>query len=655
MGGSREVEPLLSSSRTQSRDPEWQSKTRSSIDTTTTELAGYEETRSSWYLLMTTLALGGLQIAWSVELSSISVCQPPFPFRNPSFQYLGTPFSSPTNRAFAPRQPFLLSLGLSKSLLALVWIAGPLSGTLVQPYIGIRSDNCRLRWGRRKPFMVGGAVATMLSLLALAWTREAVGGTLGLFGFARDSTATTLATQAFAVLLVYVLDFAINVIQAATRAFIVDCAPTHQQESANAWASRVTGVGNIVGYLAGYANLPSLLPWLGDTQFKVLCAIACAAMAATLGLSCASVAERDPRQLGEPAAGAGGGVVAFFRSLLRSARRLPRQIRMVCLVQVCAWVAWFPFLFYITTYVGQIYADPYFRANPNLSDAEINDIFEHGTRVGTLALFVFAITTFASSVLLPFMVAPTYRAPPRPESTPLTPSSLRGALTPSDEHGANTDADAGYFDTPLAQKIFSRTTRRRGLRRRLLSLSIRIPGLTLRRAWLISHIALALCLWSTLFVRGTLGATILVAAVGVPWAVTNWAPFALIAAEISKRDAIRRGLRAPPNTAEGRALAAGRADPAADQAGVVLGIHNVAVAAPQVIATLGSSAIFALLQKPRGQPGDDSVAWVLRVGGLCALAAAFATRAVGEGDAEEDEDEDVEGVGPAGGGGGGGA
>ncbi|OAX81897.1 hypothetical protein ACJ72_03765 [Emergomyces africanus] len=101
------------------------------------------ERKSSLYLFLLTLSIGGLQIVWSVELSNGS--------------------------------PYLLSLGMDKSLLAFVWIAGPLTGALVQPYVGIRSDNCRISWGKRKPFMIGGGIATIISLLALAWTREIVG------------------------------------------------------------------------------------------------------------------------------------------------------------------------------------------------------------------------------------------------------------------------------------------------------------------------------------------------------------------------------------------------------------------------------------------------------------------------------------------------
>ena len=110
---------------------------------------------------------------------------------------------------YAP-QPFLLSLGMSKSLLAFVWIAGPLTGTLGQPYIGILSDNCRIPWGKRKPFMYAGAVATAISYLALAWTREIVHGFLGLFGAHPDAKGVTIVSIIFATIWVYILDFSIN-------------------------------------------------------------------------------------------------------------------------------------------------------------------------------------------------------------------------------------------------------------------------------------------------------------------------------------------------------------------------------------------------------------------------------------------------------------
>jgi hypothetical protein len=108
-------------------------------------------------------------------------------------------------------------------MLALVWIAGPLSGVLVQPYVGLKSDNCRLRWGKRRPFIVGGAAATILSLMVLSWAKEIVSGFLGIFGADPESTGVRTSVMLFAVFFVYVLDFAINVSKCFTKPTSQSC------------------------------------------------------------------------------------------------------------------------------------------------------------------------------------------------------------------------------------------------------------------------------------------------------------------------------------------------------------------------------------------------------------------------------------------------
>ena len=489
--------------------------------------------------------------------------------------------------------------------------------------------------------MVGGAVATIVSLMLLAWTREIIAGFLGIFHVAKDSQGVKTTSIVFATLMIYVLDFSINVIQAGIRAFIVDNAPTHQQDSANAWASRCSGVGNIIGYLFGYANLPKYMWFFGNTQFKVLCVIASLAMTITLTISCLCIKERDARLEGKPSKSS-GGVIGFFKNLWRSMRRLPPQISRVCWVQFAAWIGWFPFLFYTTTYIGELYVEPYFAENPNMTPEEVDATWEHATRIGTFALLIFALSTFAASVVLPWIVASTYQAPQPALRTSMTPGAIGTPtpLTPRTPGGS--ESASGYFGyNPAHSEVSLKTPGERTTAfGRVTSKfpSIEIKWLTLRRAWMLSHILFFIIMWLTFAVSTPRSATILIALVGIPWAMTNWAPFALIAAEISKRDNIRRGnLHPPPRTPTGERdreaeLLAQGEDPSegADQAGVVLGIHNVAIAAPQVIATLVSSAIFKALQKPRGSIGDDSVAWVLRFGGVAALVAAYLTRRVFE-------------------------
>ncbi|KAI4280606.1 MAG: hypothetical protein L6R38_004313 [Xanthoria sp. 2 TBL-2021] len=525
------------------------------------------KSKSHWYLFVLTLSLGGLQIAWATEISNGS--------------------------------PYLLSLGLSKSILAIVWIIGPLSGVIVQPYIGIRSDNCRNRFGKRKPFMVGGATATLISFLALAWTREIVHGFLGLFGADPESQFVKITSICFAIGWLCILDVAINTVQAGIRAFIVDNAPTHQQEDANAWAGVILGIGSVLGYLSGYVNLPKFLPFFGNTQFKVLSVITCIALGGTIFISCVFVMERDPRHDGPPPTKE-IGVIAFFKEMYRSARRLSPQIRKVCEVQFFNWIGWFPFLFYITTYIGQLHVNPIFRANPDMSPAEVDEAWESATRVGSFALLIFAISSFSSNMLLPFLVVPTYRAPPSRKSTPAHRSGNQ-PTTPSGTPLPMSASMTSFFPPPPDEASHSRVTR-------LLS-SAQIPWLTLRRAWILAHLLFALCMGLTFFITTPLAATILTGVVGLSWALSLWAPFALISAEISKHDAQAR-------------KTGGNND---DQAGVVLGLHNVAISAPQILATLVSSAIFRIAQKPRGEPGDDSVGWVMRFGGVAVLVAAYMT------------------------------
>jgi len=365
-------------------------------------------------------------------------------------------------------------------------------------------------------------------------------------------------------------------------------------------------------------HLPSILPWLGHTQFQVLCSIACITLCGTVGITCLYIRERDPRLEGPPA-DSSMGFISFFRQIFNSILRLPPQIRKVCEVQFFNWIGWFGFLFYMTTYIGQLEVNPIFAANPDLTPDEVDQAWEDATRKATFALLIFAITSFAANMLLPFLVVPSYRAP---EPTVKTPSSEH-QYTPGTPGTLSASMSSFFPQAPTpSATLHARLAR-------LLDL-VQIPWLTLRRAWMVSHILFALCMASTFFIRTPTQATILTAFVGVPWALTLWAPFALISAEISKRDAEarKRGIsRRGRNVVDGQEAVTGKQE---DQAGVILGLHNVAVAAPQIVATLVSSAIFKLAQKPRGEPYDWSVAWVLRFGGLAALIATYFTWRVNE-------------------------
>ena len=131
-------------------------------------------TRSTSYMILLTLVMAGIQIAWSVELAYIS--------------------------------PYLLSLGLPKSTLSLIWVAGPVSGVIVQPLIGMMSDRSKFKWGRRRIFIVISTVGVVVGFIGMGRTREIISWWTG----RRDWDSVRDAVIVLAVASLILLDLAIN-------------------------------------------------------------------------------------------------------------------------------------------------------------------------------------------------------------------------------------------------------------------------------------------------------------------------------------------------------------------------------------------------------------------------------------------------------------
>ena len=63
-----------------------------------------------------------------------------------------------------------------------------------------------------------------------------------------SNTAIGLAVVSF-----YLLDFALNALQASLRNLLLDITPSDQLSAGNAWHSRMTQAGNIIGFGFGRA------------------------------------------------------------------------------------------------------------------------------------------------------------------------------------------------------------------------------------------------------------------------------------------------------------------------------------------------------------------------------------------------------------------
>jgi solute carrier family 45 protein 1/2/4 len=315
--------------------------------------------------------------------------------------------------------PYLLNLGLTKSRVSLVWIAGPLSGLITQPIVGVLADRSTSKYGRRRPFIVVGTIIASLCLLLLGFTTEF------LALFVEDEHKRRPMAIALAVLSIYGVDFAINAVQSSARGLIVDVLPASKQQISSAWAGRMVAFGHLIGYAAGAIDLGRVFGnSIGTTQFQRLTVVAAVFLCMAVGLTCWAVEEKplvvdekdERRQKQE-------GALDTFKKILTTALHLPTRIRAICWIQFWCWIGWFPFLFYTTQFIGEVYL----RYNAPPDAREHPDTLGQVGRVGSLSLVVFSTIHFTGSVILPwFIESPAVETP---EFTPRPPESMARFLT----------------------------------------------------------------------------------------------------------------------------------------------------------------------------------------------------------------------------------
>ncbi|KAI7883095.1 MFS general substrate transporter [Lichtheimia hyalospora FSU 10163] len=313
-------------------------------------------------LLGLTICMAGVQFTWTVELS------------------YGT--------------PYLLSLDISKELTALVWLAGPLSGLIVQPLIGAMSDKCTSSYGKRRPFIVIAGILTILSMLGVAYAKELGHVLANVFGgTTAHSYAILVAIASF-----YFMDFTLNAVQAICRALILDIPPLWQQELANAWSARMSNSAQVIGYFVGFIDLVKFAPWLGDSQMKGFCVVAIIVFVITLGITCLAVHEKPLEKEGDQ------DNLPWYHTFVyiwRAFRYLPRPVQTLCNTQFFAWMGWFPFLFYSTQWVSDIY----FSTHRSDDGTSKDDNWAEGTRAGSFALLCYSVVSVIAGIVVPAIVS----------------------------------------------------------------------------------------------------------------------------------------------------------------------------------------------------------------------------------------------------------
>lgn len=154
---------------------------------------------------------------------------PFFAIWNICFGFLGLQFGLGLQNANVSR--IFQTLGASLDEIPALWIAAPLTGLLVQPLIGYLSDRTWTKLGRRRPYLLAGAVLSSAALLIMPMSPYLW----------------------VAAVMLWILDASINTSMQPFRAFVGDQLPLSQRATGYAMQSFFIGVGAVVA---------SALPWI---------------------------------------------------------------------------------------------------------------------------------------------------------------------------------------------------------------------------------------------------------------------------------------------------------------------------------------------------------------------------------------------------------
>ncbi len=167
---------------------------------------------------------------------------------NLNFGYFGVQIAYALQSANISR--IFATLGADPHQLSFFWILPPLMGMIVQPLIGKWSDRTWCRMGRRKPYLLVGAI---IAVLVMAFLPNA--------GSLHFSTRVFLGLNMamwFGLFSLIFLDTSINVAMQPFKMMVGDMVNEQQKAKAYSIQSFLCNAGSLVGYL-----LPIFLTWIG--------------------------------------------------------------------------------------------------------------------------------------------------------------------------------------------------------------------------------------------------------------------------------------------------------------------------------------------------------------------------------------------------------
>ncbi len=167
---------------------------------------------------------------------------------NLSFGFFGVQIAYSLQSANISR--IFATLGADPHQLSFFWILPPLMGMLVQPFIGKWSDRTWCRMGRRKPYLLVGA---LVAVIVMAFLPNA-----GSLNFSSRLILGLNGAMWFGLFSLIFLDTSINVAMQPFKMMVSDMVGEEQKAQAYSIQSLLCNAGSLVGYL-----FPIFFTWIG--------------------------------------------------------------------------------------------------------------------------------------------------------------------------------------------------------------------------------------------------------------------------------------------------------------------------------------------------------------------------------------------------------
>ena len=167
---------------------------------------------------------------------------------NLSFGFFGVQIAYALQSANISR--IFATLGADPHQLSFFWVLPPLMGMIVQPLVGKYSDKTWNRLGRRKPYLIVGALIAVAVMLLLP--------NAGNFTFGQSLFLGLNAAMWFGLFSLMFLDTSINIAMQPFKMMVGDMVNEEQKGLAYSIQSFLCNAGSLAGYI-----FPILFTWVG--------------------------------------------------------------------------------------------------------------------------------------------------------------------------------------------------------------------------------------------------------------------------------------------------------------------------------------------------------------------------------------------------------